>query len=91
MLSREQWTKPSLDDFIAWLETKPRHEKYDWLSGATCACGQYGKSIGVDDWFVLWIDEKNFLWADLNTLAYQQPRTFGGLLDRALASRAAKR
>lgn len=86
MLSREQWTKPSLDDFIAWLETKPRGETYKWFSSSDCACGQYGESLGVR-WFE-WCDQPP--WETLNSLAYVKPHTFGGLLTRALALKAAK-
>jgi hypothetical protein len=50
MLYREQWTKPSLEDFIAWLEMKDPEEEYQWSNMQTCACGQYAASIGVEEW-----------------------------------------
>ena len=87
MLSRKEWTKPSLEDFIAWLETKPKDEEYDWGDSRICPCGQYARSIGLDDW----PSEMNArnraeacTWYQFNELAYQYPRTFGDLLARAL-------
>jgi hypothetical protein len=85
MLSREQWTKPSLDDFIVWLKTKPRRETYAWFSADICPCGQYGEYIGVK-----WVGQVDSpLWATLNSLALVRPHTFGALLRRTLAFRAA--
>jgi hypothetical protein len=48
MLFNPTWAKtPSLEGFIAWLETKDPEERYDWLSFSTCACGQYMRSLGL--------------------------------------------
>jgi hypothetical protein len=80
MLARDQWTKPSLEDFIAWLETKLRNEKYNWHDNRVCPCGQYAASIGEKDW----TNNMNNMWRTLNSLAYSQPRTYGGLLARVL-------
>lgn len=33
----------SLNDFIAWLETKPASGRYEWRSGRNCLFAQYGK------------------------------------------------
>ena len=87
MLSREQWTKPSLGDFIAWLETKPQGEAYDWFRSSTCACGQYAATIGRK-WFDMWCSPDAPLFSHLNALAYTKPHTFGALLARALEVKA---
>jgi hypothetical protein len=86
MLARQEWNKPSLEDFIAWLEMKPRAEKYDWGASSRCACGQYAESIGQVWWGMRGGDMP--LWAHLNSLAYTKPNTFGALLGRALAAKA---
>lgn len=84
MLAREQWTKPSLEDFVAWLETKPCEEKYDWSIASVCACGQYAASIGVD-----WMGaSSNRVLKQINLLAQYRPWTFGALLTRALEAKA---
>jgi hypothetical protein len=90
MLAREQWTKPSLEDFIAWLETKPHDEEYVWVVPSVCPCGQYAKSLNLD-WWEIWIGRNISLWDELNTLASHKPRTFGALLTRALAVKAKAR
>ena len=49
MLFNPTWAKtPSLEGFIAWLETKDPEERYDWLSFNTCACGQYLRSLDLE-------------------------------------------
>ena len=84
MLAREQWDKPSFGDFIAWLETKPPDEKYEWMESSRCAGGQYFLSVGKP-----WYDAAlTPLWMVINSLAYYEPRTFGGLLIRALRAKA---
>jgi hypothetical protein len=87
MLARTQWTKPSLEDFIAWLESKDPNESYNWIHASTCACGQYATSIGIVDWLTF----ENGPFSLLNSLAKPPPTpdvdyvdTFGNLLSRAL-------
>lgn len=91
MLSRERWTKPSIEDFIAWLETKDPTEQYVWLDTSICACGQYAASIGVEGWSKK-ASNGDVLWNELNNLAApwygrhvsrEGNSTFGVLLDRA--------
>ena len=42
MLYNPKWdTRPILDQWIDWLETKDPDEKYEWSSIPECACGQY--------------------------------------------------
>jgi hypothetical protein len=86
MLAREQWTKPSLEDFLAWLETKPSDEKYWWPDASICACGQYAASIGI----VSWVGGAATcpVFEQINRLAQYRPRTFGALLGRALEAKA---
>ncbi len=92
MLSRQEWTKPSLEDFIAWLETKDPNEEYEWLSINICPCTQYAKSIGEKDWPAKHNDlktAKGKVWYALNHLAHNaSPRTFGSLLALAIERKA---
>ena len=51
MLYNPKWsTTPSLDGFIAWLETKDPSETYNWGNCNECAAGQYAKAIGFENW-----------------------------------------
>jgi len=50
MLYNPKWeakTEPSLEGFIAWLETKDPNEEYDWSSYNHCAAGCYAMSVGI--------------------------------------------
>ncbi len=84
MLARDQWTKPSIEDFIAWLETKPVNEEYDWGDDQVCPCGQYAESIGLKHWPSQMSQSVPGPWYILNELAFGMPRTYGGLLNRVL-------
>ena len=64
-----------------WLETKPENQKYVFVDGDNCACGQYAASIGQPS-SERYIETD--VWGELNGLAHGQPRTFGALLERAL-------
>jgi hypothetical protein len=92
MLARTQWTKPSLDDFIAWLETKPPGEGYNWVQPRECACAQYAASIGLP-WFE-WVSHAwntqgpVGFWERMNLLERERPWTFGALLEKALRHKA---
>jgi hypothetical protein len=71
--------QPSLQGFIAWLETKDPAEKYNWSRADQCACGQYARHLGVR-----WNPWRGNIWGRLNSIAYLvQPRTFGNLLKYA--------
>jgi hypothetical protein len=59
--------EPSLEGFIAWLETKDPNEEYDYHNSEACACGQYAASIHTEMWL---FDTAEFvLWDRLNGLA----------------------
>ena len=48
MLFDPKWNREaSLQDFIAWLETKDPNEVYRYDSAPVCALGQYYKSKGL--------------------------------------------
>lgn len=50
MLFNPKWTKPeiySLEGLIAWLETKPSDETYDWFDIKSCLVSQYLQSHGL--------------------------------------------
>jgi hypothetical protein len=93
MLYDPKWSKaPSLDGFIAWLETKDPNERYDYWNCLTCACGQYASSFSIanPDWIWEWKDRH--LTTELNMIGrgsgnYEE-WTFGAALARALAYRA---
>ena len=77
-----------LPGFVQWLERKDPNERYEWPRSEICACGQYAKEIGVNDW----VNKPG--WTELNLLAHgdsclgeSRPDawTFGKLLDRARA------
>jgi hypothetical protein len=85
-LESERKAEPTLPGFIAWLESKDPNEKYNWPNSEKCACGQYARSLGVEDWRS---DDK---WSKFNMLARGKPVfcdsereewTFGKCLDRA--------
>ena len=42
----------SLDDLIAWLETKPAQERYDFMSLDECLWGKYFREHGVEFFLV---------------------------------------
>src|SRR5580700_9747733 len=49
MLYDPKWNKqPSLEGFIAWLETKGKTEIYYWGKTENCACAQYAATLGLD-------------------------------------------
>ncbi len=58
-----------------WLAGKDPDEDYNWSSYFGCACGQYSKENGVEQG---WADGLG----ELNNLAREVPRTFGGLYER---------
>ena len=96
MLYNPKWsTTPSLDGFIAWLREQDPDEEYSYMNCERCACGQYTRSIGMQDWHIhaqRGSEEMQDLLTTLNELASSalntRPTTFGALLSRALAYRA---
>jgi hypothetical protein len=79
---------PSLDGFIAWLETKDPQECYHFPDCKACACGQYSASLGE-----FWLRRTeggvvSFVYHGLNELARAEPWTFGALLKRAKSERS---
>lgn len=80
MLNNPNWdkpikTEPSLEGFIAWLETKPPEEEYNWRNDKECAVGQYAQSLGLCYLYISYLDRGG--------IAYHQPRTFGAAAKRA--------
>jgi hypothetical protein len=92
MLYDKRWEKPkepSLEGFVAWLETRPADGKYNWSDPDRCACAQYAMAIGQ---FAGWRHNRGwnrYEWVKLNTVAkgaryhlFDQ-HTFGKCLKRA--------
>lgn len=88
MLYNPQWDY-SLDSFIAWLETKPRGESYQYDSFTKCAVAQYNAAIGrtykVPD-TAPFLDGLTTE-AKIERLASYGRPTFGALRDRAVKLR----
>ena len=77
---------PSLPGFISWLERQDASKSYDWVACGRCACAQYAKHLGGDDWYLK--VQNDPVWAALNQLAKPHPftattDTFGNLLARS--------
>lgn len=81
---------PLRDLAIAWLEQQKPSKQYNWAIVEHCACAQIAKAIDrYDEWAMSQsptysassIEERD-LWRDLNMVAYNRPRTFGGMLKR---------
>ena len=72
----------SLADFIAWLETQPADERYDWHDVHGCACARYAEvRTGIAS---TWPSERNAL----EHIAWPGGR-YCDLLARAQAARVA--
>jgi len=84
MLFRPQWetkTDPlTMEGLIAWLETKPADETYDYENcRGECLYGQYIASHGIS-----WEGSRGPFMAHVyQHVAHQYPWTFGAALDRA--------
>jgi hypothetical protein len=86
-LNRGVKQQPSLEGFIAWLETKDPDESFNYHDSDMCACGQYAKSIGTEMWGI-WPEETHTaIWDRLNGVACsrdaQRNWTFGHTLEVA--------
>lgn len=83
----------SLQALIAWLETKPSDEKYDYGTPTQCAIAQYLQSRGYSEMESVIdfgldpqpCDEGYWLERIMNATPY----TFGGALERARRAAAA--
>ncbi len=67
--------------FLSWLEAQPKDEVYNWSSAEHCACGQYAKSIGEENWVGKGMPPSRNFWTVSNNLA-SESWTFGALADR---------
>lgn len=81
---------PSLPGFISWLEQQNPAAAYCWMACGQCACAQYAKYLGAEDWHLK--ADNGGIWFELNQLAKPHPftattDTFGNLLARARAAR----
>jgi hypothetical protein len=86
--------EPSLAGFVKWLETKDPTETYEYAYSQSCAVGKYFEALGMDPWEIgrpgmgltpfqrAW---QGIGWGNLNSLAGQNPRTYGALSARAKA------
>lgn len=79
---------PSLEGLIAWLETQPADEEYDWANcEGLCLIGLYAASIGISWDKVVREENGRSIYGDLTVArgfyACRRPRTFGGALNRA--------
>lgn len=97
MLYDLKWEKPDLElegvslrAFIAWLETKPANEAYQYRNPFQCALAQYLQSTGVpepDSAVDLGVVQEpgspQFLF---ERILNQRPTTFGAALQRARAA-----
>jgi hypothetical protein len=77
----------SLRAMIAWLETKPADEEYDYIDAPRCAIAQYLQAQGrseddsvVDFWPTPEPSQKDYWLFDI---ACTVPWTFGAALERA--------
>jgi hypothetical protein len=74
MLYDPKWAEPSLPGFVAFAESKPAGETYNWNSPTNCAAAQYKRFLtgDADGW------SRDGRYAPLNGIAFQA-RTFGEL------------
>lgn len=76
------------DDFIAWLETKPCAETYNYLATSRCALAQYSDARTGDTWYSgsgLLAGSMGAKASPLGAMEWQaclRPNTFGALLKR---------
>jgi len=81
VLFKPSWEIRSLEGWIAWLETKPADETYNWHDcRGECAYGQYMAAHGIP-WAIA------SAYSDFRSKAYNiahpRPWTFGAALERA--------
>lgn len=77
--------EPTLQGFKDFVNSKNPDERYDWSHCGKCACGQYAKSLGIDNWIDPFLPEHD-LWSNLNIKAAgtagSYAWTFGDLAKR---------
>lgn len=86
-------SKPSLEGFVAWLETMPPNGQYEFVAcDGTCLIGLYATAIGHPKWIDIHTallphphDCPEMYVYDFGQLACGFPRTFGAALSRARA------
>ena len=67
---------PSKAGLIAWLETQPPEQTYNWVRCEECVLAQYAKSIGLTYFDVVHV-------VGCKMIASSHPWTFGAALERA--------
>lgn len=80
-----------LPKFIAWLETKPRHKKYETDNNQKCIIAQYLIANGWATplqlgWVTAWDHVNNQcvdIPHDVQDAAHKEPHTYGAALKRA--------
>ena len=82
----------SVEDLVAWLETKELEGKYDFMSNSECLLCQYltarlgmSVSIGGTYWRFAGGKECTDLTKEMRDIAVTAPWTFGAALTRARA------
>jgi hypothetical protein len=71
---------------LRFLENKPADARYDYKTPSCCAAAQFNQSIGRTYRYFLAMDERvdrKTFDGRLETVARQEPWTFGAMLDRA--------
>ena len=99
MLYNKDWdvkTKDlfTLDNLIAWLETKDPTMPYNFHWPDSCLLGQWARNeditafnIQIEGSFVYKVNEERWDLFSFNPIACQEPWTFGAALERAKALR----
>lgn len=64
--------------FAEWCEKQPANATYEYANYDCCACGQYARTLGIEDW----LGTESHFWLDANYAAYHSPHTFGALAAR---------
>jgi len=89
----------SLDALIAWLETKPADEAYQYCDTGRCLFSQFGEHLGLgagrEAYFAYLLKHgityetwKCRMTEPFGNVAVESPETFGAALQRAKALRA---
>lgn len=80
----------ALTSLIAWLETMPPRQSYNWMDTCNCLAGQYMHACGISR-----MDPDRLLLSELMggmdrylAVAGMKPHTFGAALKRARAAMA---
>jgi len=69
---------------LAFLESKPAEETYEYQISGDCAAAQFNRSVGRRYEFIPAVEGKASDFDNkLEAIAYQKPQTFGAMLERA--------